>query len=87
MSICSKHLMYDEHCNLCNAHPRDMTRHDGTKMFPDWDKKVAEAKTAGLVTCGDPECKFEFYLTTPDCPLCGKKYEVEALQLNGRAIG
>ena len=75
MNMCSKHRGYKENCKLCNTHPRDAMRDDGTKMFPGWDEKVAEAEAAGLVTCEDPECEFEFYLTTDSCPLCGKKYE------------
>ena len=47
-----------------------MLRHDGTKTFPDWDKKAAEAEAAGLTTC---KCGFEYYLTTDICPLCGER--------------
>jgi len=62
MSICSRHQKYQADCKLCNANPRD--------LFPDWDKKVAEAEAAGLYTC---VCGYEYYLTTDSCPFCGEQ--------------
>ncbi len=62
LSICSIHHEYNKDCKLCNTHPRD--------VFPDWDKKVAEAEAAGKTTC---KCGFEYYLTTDSCPLCGER--------------
>lgn len=63
MSMCSRHQTYVEDCDLCQPHPRD--------LFPDWDKKVAEAKAAGEIAC--TKCDFKYYRTTDSCPLCGAK--------------
>lgn len=60
--ICSRHQKRQPDCRLCNTHPRD--------VFPDWDKKVAEAKAAGEHTC---VCGFKYYKTIDFCPLCGKE--------------
>ena len=60
--ICSRHQGNDPDCAACQAEPRD--------LFPDWDEKLAEAEAAGRIHC--PECGYEFYLTTRDCPLCGE---------------
>jgi len=49
-------------CRACNADPR--------KVLPDWDKKCAEAEAAGTHRCTG--CGFVFYLTTNDCPKCGR---------------
>ncbi len=57
---CSVHQTPQPDCRRCQLHPRD--------LFPDWDKKVAEAKAAGSMHC--PECDFEFYLTSSFCPMC-----------------
>jgi hypothetical protein len=61
MSICSVHRKRDKNCPACNASPRD--------LFPDWDQMVKEAKRAGIYKC---ECRFKYYKTTNNCPLCGR---------------
>jgi rubrerythrin len=59
-NMCSVHQGYDADCVLCNTHPRD--------VFPDWDRKLAEAKRSGVHKC--TRCGFEYYRTADDCPLC-----------------
>jgi hypothetical protein len=69
VSICSAHQKPDPNCRLCQLHPRD--------LFPDWDKKVAEAEAAGTIKCR--KCGFEFYLTTDICPKCCASAKPEVL--------
>src|ERR1035437_1711517 len=59
-SICSRHVVYDPDCQLCNTDIRE--------VLPDYDQMVREAEAAGEVECG--ACGFCFYRTTPTCPLC-----------------
>jgi hypothetical protein len=58
--ICSIHQKVDPSCKLCSAHPRD--------LFPDWDKKIEQAKAAGTTKCC--RCGFEYFLTLASCPKC-----------------
>lgn len=55
-----------EGCNLCHAHPRD--------IFPDWDKKKAEAEARGTVPCEG--CGFVRYRGEDPlldmCPKCSR---------------
>lgn len=68
-NMCSAHhpsLGPVEGCDLCHTHPRD--------VFPDWDKKLAEAEARGNATC--EHCGFVRY-RGPDslldcCPKCGR---------------
>jgi hypothetical protein len=62
--ICSAHMGDEpvEGCSACHAIPSD--------LFPRWGAMVVEADLAGKAIC---ECGFEFYLTTPACPLCGSR--------------
>lgn len=59
MSLCSAHQDPVPGCRQCEANPRD--------IFPDWDKKIAEAEAAGRHTC---ECGFVYFKTVDACPLC-----------------
>lgn len=45
-----------------------LTRAALVRMFPDWERKVAEAEAAGTETCS--ACGFTYYRTTTCCPLC-----------------
>jgi len=62
--LCGRHPGPDPEpgCRLCNASPTD--------IFPDWERKVAEAIAAGRHRCRG--CSFTFYLTTDACPKCGR---------------
>jgi hypothetical protein len=62
--ICSRHQGYDPNCKACKLTAAD--------VLPNFKEKVAEAEAAGLVTC---ECGFNFYLTTLNCPKCGRKWK------------
>jgi hypothetical protein len=71
--ICSRHFGDDpmEGCAACHSTIKDLLPND-------WERMETEAKEAGRAVC---YCGFEFYLTTPQCPLCGStKYarKVEA---------
>ena len=68
--VCSKHQHCEPNCKLCNTQPGDMLRHDGSKMFPDWDEQVAKAEASGEVEC--VECEFVYYRIAGSCPLCGQ---------------
>lgn len=67
--MCSRHQDNDPNCPTCQLKPED--------VLPDYEKKLAEAEAAGRVIC--PECDYEFYLTTHDCPLCGETLSEEFL--------
>ena len=66
--ICSAHQDNDPNCATCQATMKD--------LFPDWDKKVAEAIKAGRFQC---ICNFVYYLTTASCPLCSRVLEGKKL--------
>ena len=61
--ICSLHFIKYPNCNLCNTEPQD--------VFPDWDLKVAEAKSAGEYEC--LHCGYIYYKTVDFCPSCNTK--------------
>lgn len=58
--ICSAHRRKDPNCEMCKLDIRE--------VFPDYEKKHAEAIAAGLHKCTN--CNFEYYKTTDMCPLC-----------------
>jgi len=47
-------------CAACAVEPAD--------VFPDWERKCAEAEAAGEHVCTG--CKFKFYRTVRACPAC-----------------
>lgn len=69
MGICSIHRNPKLGCKLCTATPEDLFGKEA------WEKAKERAIQAGSTVCS---CGFKYYLTTHNCPRCGKGYEGES---------
>jgi hypothetical protein len=59
--MCSAHRQPMPGCVACHTQPRE--------VFPDWDRKLAEAEASGQWQC--PKDGFEWYGTIKECLICG----------------